>query len=151
MQVFWAQHQEFEYKRLEEPAYNLAAAATIKARNGWGPWNPLPDPNGLLAQTVKGMLTGGSGATTTEPGVSLAADIQAAPQANAATLPPAPQPQPDLPPPYIPPEITIPQLNEAEDGADGFDNIVRYYKRDLPYLVAYDNALIREITQLTGG
>lgn len=152
LQVVIEAWPQFGVEWLKNPANNCAAAMVILNQQGLGAWTPL---NGLDSQSSidywRNQVSVGGVIVPPQHGGLVTPD-EATPQLTPpAELPPAPAPDPTYPPPYISPDILVPRLDIPGDEFDGFDNIVRYYKRDLPYLVEYDNDLIREITQLTGG
>lgn len=137
---------------LKDPANNCAGAKYLYDNGGLGHWTPLQGVDSSSSiEYWRSRVAQGGGGTPTEPGISIANDIVTTPQPPPYDLPPAPETEPTPPQPYISPDILVPPLDSPVESFDGFDNLVRYYKRDLPHLVSYDQALIREITQLTGG
>lgn len=151
MQVYWEAHPEYDYERLKEPLYNLTAAHNIFLAAGWSPWNPLPDLNGSLAQTVRGMITGEP--VTVSPSVPIGGGLQITPTpvANAPTSFPAVGPQPQVAPPHPTTHYEYPHDPAPwSAGASGWDAVTRLYRNDIPYYTGWDAYLIDLLDRLSG-
>lgn len=139
-------------------AWDVAYAAGERLRRvdylpyleiGSAAWNELPTVNAVLAGSSFSTPQERANAPT-EPGVSLASDILAAPDTPAYVAPDEPSPQPTPPQPYTPPPLNLTDVEVPRDDFDGFDNVTRYWKRDLPYLNGIDKQLIDALLDLEG-
>lgn len=153
MQINWPAHQEFEYGRLEEIAYNVSVAYVLYQEQGWEPWRPVPAANGPEVTTAMAMLSPGATNTPTgEPGSSLASDILAAPQPGQAPprTTPGAQPVVSPPPPAVSPNY-IDNPAEYSTARSGWDAVAWHYTNDVPYYSGYDAEVVRRLSTLTGG